>query len=279
VIAEIALAWVFAGPVSSTPPDTGCFTAHADAYGQARSYLAPGIRLKIQWKLLRAMRTVPATKCMTSIMHFQHDDYHAERQALSSKDFAVGHSQADKARNRERILEVAATQLRELGLDGVSISDLMKAVDLTHGGFYGHFASRDDLVAAALDKALTDGEASAIKSGSAKGKRTLKSVANSYLSKVHRDNPDSGCALSALSGDVARSNNQNREIMSKHLARYFDNIQEVIGDNGSKELAISLMCMMVGAVTLSRVMTDPDRSDEILQAARKSMLQLGDEKQ
>lgn len=260
-------------------PDTGCFTAHADAYGQARSYLAPGIRLKIQWKLLRAMRTVPATKCMTSIMHFQHDGYHAERQALSSKDFAVGHSQADKARNKERILEVAATQLRELGLDGVSISDLMKAVDLTHGGFYGHFASRDDLVAAALDKALTDGEASAIKSGSAKGKRTLKSVANSYLSKVHRDNPDSGCALSALSGDVARSNDQNREIMSKHLARYFDNIQEVIGDHGSKELAISLMCMMVGAVTLSRVMTDPDRSDEILQAARKSMLQLGDEKQ
>ncbi|MGE0618893.1 MAG: TetR/AcrR family transcriptional regulator [Afipia sp.] len=191
----------------------------------------------------------------------------------------MGHSQADKARSRERILEVAAAQLRELGLDGVSIGDLMKAVDLTHGGFYGHFASRDDLVAAALDKALTDGEASAIRSSSAKGKRTLKSVANSYLSKVHRDNPDSGCAVAALSGDVARSNDQNREIMSKHLARYFDNMQNVMGDTGSRELAISLMCMMVGAVTLSRVMTDASRSDEILQAARKSILRLGEEKQ
>lgn len=215
--------------------------------------------------------------CMIIIMQTQHDEYHAERQALSLKDFAVGHSQADKARNKERILEVAATQLRELGLDGVSISDLMKAVDLTHGGFYGHFPSRDDLVAAALDKALTDGEASAIKSGSLKGKRTVKSVANSYLSKTHRDNPNTGCAVSALSGDVARSNDQNREIMSKHLAKYFDNIQEVIGDSGSRELAISMMCMMVGAVTLSRVMTDTNRSDEILQAARKSMLQLGEE--
>lgn len=191
----------------------------------------------------------------------------------------MGHSQADKARNKERILEVAATQLRELGLDGVSISDLMKAVDLTHGGFYGHFASRDDLVAAALDKALTDGEASAVQSSSKNGERTLKSVANSYLSKIHRDNPNSGCAVSALSGDVARSNDQNREIMSKHLAKYFDNMQDVIGDGGSRELAISLMCMMVGAVTLSRVMTDTNRSDEILQAARKSMLQLGEEEQ
>lgn len=191
----------------------------------------------------------------------------------------MGHSQADKARNKERILEVAATQLRELGLDGVSISDLMKAVDLTHGGFYGHFASRDDLVAAALDKALTDGEASAVQSSSKKGERTLKSVANSYLSKIHRDNPNSGCAVSALSGDVARSNDQNREIMSKHLAKYFDNMQDVIGDGGSRELAISLMCMMVGAVTLSRVMTDTNRSDEILQAARRSMLQLGEEEQ
>lgn len=191
----------------------------------------------------------------------------------------MGHSQADKARSRERILEVAAAQLREFGLDGVSIGDLMKAVDLTHGGFYGHFASRDDLVAAALDKALTDGQASAIRSSSAKGKRTLKSVANSYLSKVHRDNPDSGCAVAALSGDVARSNDQNREIMSKHLARYFDNMQNVMGDTGSRELAISLMCMMVGAVTLSRVTTDASRSDEILQAARKSILRLGEEKQ
>ncbi|WP_246657997.1 TetR/AcrR family transcriptional regulator [Afipia massiliensis] len=172
-------------------------------------------------------------------------------------------------------MEVAATQLREAGLDGVSISDLMKAVDLTHGGFYGHFPSRDDLVAAALDKALTDGEASAVKSGSTRGKRTLKSVANSYLSKIHRDNPSAGCAVSALAGDVARSNIQNREIMSKHLEKYFDNITGVVGDECPRDLAISLMCMMVGAVTLSRVMTDPGRSDGVLQAARNAMLQLG----
>lgn len=186
----------------------------------------------------------------------------------------MGHSQADKARNRERILEVAATQLREAGLQGVSISDIMNAVDLTHGGFYGHFPSRDGLVAAALDKALTDGETSAVKSGSTKGKRTLKSLANSYLSKAHRDRPSAGCAVSALAGDVARSNDENREIMSKHLEKYFRNIAGVIGDDCPREIAVSLMCLMVGAVTLSRVMTDQVRSDEILRVARNAMFQL-----
>lgn len=188
----------------------------------------------------------------------------------------MGHSQADKARNRERILDVAASQLRESGLEGVSIGDLMKTVDLTHGGFYGHFASRKDLVAAALDKALSDGEKSSIKAGTRKGQRTLKSVANSYLSKAHRDNPGSGCAVSALAGDVARSNPQNREIMSRHLAKYFDNIREVIGDQKDKELAIAVMCMMVGGVTLSRVMSDPAMADKILLIARNAILELGD---
>lgn len=81
--------------------------------------------------------------------------------------------------------------------------------------------------------------------------------------------------MSALAGDVARSNTQNREIMSKHLEKCFDNITGVVGEDCSRDLAISLMCMMVGAVTLSRVMTDPSRSDGVLQAARNAMLQLG----
>lgn len=188
----------------------------------------------------------------------------------------MGHSQIDKARNRERILESAAEQLREAGLEGVSIGELMKSANLTHGGFYGHFGSRDDLVAAALDKALTDGEASAVKAASAKGKRTLKSLANNYLSKTHRDSPRSGCAVSALAGDVARSSIRNRQIMSKHLENYFDNIRNAIGDEEATDLAMSVMCMMVGAVTLSRVMSDPAMADKLLLVARKTILELGE---
>jgi TetR/AcrR family transcriptional regulator, transcriptional repressor for nem operon len=184
----------------------------------------------------------------------------------------VGHSQADKAQSRQRILDAAALQLRELGLSGVSIGDLMKSAKLTHGGFYGHFSSRDDLIAEALEKALRDGEESAIRTGSTKGPRTLKSFLNSYLSKTHRDNPRTGCAISALAGDVARADIRARSIMSDRLGKYFDNIKD-IADEDDNDFAMAVMSMVVGAVTLSRVMKDEKISDKLLLAARKAILE------
>jgi TetR/AcrR family transcriptional repressor of nem operon len=184
----------------------------------------------------------------------------------------VGHSQADKAQSRQRILDAAALQLRELGLSGVSIGDLMKSAKLTHGGFYGHFSSRDDLIAEALEKALRDGEESAIRTGSTKGPRTLKSFLNSYLSKTHRDNPRTGCAISAVAGDVARADIRARSIMSDRLGKYFDNIKD-IADEDDNDFAMAVMSMVVGAVTLSRVMKDEKISDKLLLAARKAILE------
>lgn len=184
----------------------------------------------------------------------------------------MGHSQADKARSRQRILDAAALQLRELGLEGVSIGELMKSAKLTHGGFYGHFPSREDLIAEALKKALDDGAASAVRAGSAKGPRTLKSFLNSYLSKAHRDDPRSGCAISALAGDIARADQRTREIMTKHIAKHFDIISTLVGDYDATDFSMSVLCTIVGAVTLSRAISDEDISSKVLLAARKTIL-------
>jgi TetR/AcrR family transcriptional repressor of nem operon len=184
----------------------------------------------------------------------------------------VGHSQVEKARSRERILDAAAQRLRELGLAGISISELMKSARLTHGGFYGHFESRDDLIAQALDRALADGDASAINAASAKGPRTLKSFLNAYLSKAHRDDPASGCAVAALAGDVARADSRTRDIMTDYLEKSFDNLAMLVGDEDATEFAMSVMCTIVGAMTLSRVMRDQEASKKILLAARRSIL-------
>ncbi|HEY2750970.1 TetR/AcrR family transcriptional regulator, partial [Phenylobacterium sp.] len=73
----------------------------------------------------------------------------------------MGHSQAEKAKSRERILAEAARQIRQNGLESVSVGTLMKSVGLTHGGFYGHFESREALLASALERALLEGEAKA----------------------------------------------------------------------------------------------------------------------
>jgi TetR/AcrR family transcriptional repressor of nem operon len=189
------------------------------------------------------------------------------------EDTDVGHSQADKALSRQRILEAAALQLRELGLSGLSIGELMKSAKLTHGGFYGHFSNRDDLIAEALDKALRDGEESAIRAGSAKGPRTLKSFLNSYLSKAHRDSPGTGCAISALAGDVARADGRARSIMSHRLDKYLNNIGNLADEDRPNDFAMAVMSMVVGAVTLSRVMKDEEASDKLLLAARKAILE------
>ena len=69
----------------------------------------------------------------------------------------MGHSQADKAQSRERILRKAADAVRDTGLESVSVGKLMRSVDLTHGGFYNHFTSRSDLLAQALERALVEG--------------------------------------------------------------------------------------------------------------------------
>jgi TetR/AcrR family transcriptional repressor of nem operon len=183
----------------------------------------------------------------------------------------VGHSQADKAQSRQRILDAAALQLRELGLSGVSIGDLMKSAKLTHGGFYGHFSSRDDLIAEALEKALRDGEESSIRSS--KGPRTLKSFLNSYLSKTHRDNPGTGCAIAALAGDVARADIRSRSIMSDRLGKYIDNIKDIADEDDANDFAMAVMSMIVGAMTLSRVTKDEGTSDKLLLAARKAILE------
>lgn len=188
----------------------------------------------------------------------------------------MGHSREEKAQSRERILAAGARRIREAGLDGVSVAELMKAANLTHGGFYGHFGSRDALVQAALDRALLDGEAAATSGVRGRGERTVKSIVNGYLSPAHRDNPGEGCAIAALAADAARASPEIRSLMSSKLERYFSGMSSAFGeDERADDFAVGTWSAMVGAVVLSRVFADdPERSDRILAQARRSILAL-----
>lgn len=186
----------------------------------------------------------------------------------------MGHSQVEKAQSRERIIAAAARQIRESGLESISIAELMKQVDLTHGGFYGHFSSRSALIAAALERALFEGEAASVAATSRKGARTLKSVVDSYLSPTHRDNPGTGCAIAALAEDVGRADPEVRQIMMRRMELYFGELSRVLGDvPEADKLAMSIWCTMVGAIVLSRVFKDDERSNVILRMARKAILE------
>lgn len=179
----------------------------------------------------------------------------------------MGHSQAEKAQNRERILAEAARQIRHDGLESVSVGTLMASVGLTHGGFYGHFDSREALLAEALERAIAEGQAKAGALVSRSSPR-FSAIVRSYLSRTHRDARDSGCALAALGADVARAGETPRQLMSGQIETFIDTAAEAL--DGDEERAIMAVSAMVGALTLSRVVTGA-RSDAILKAVRKQL--------
>jgi TetR/AcrR family transcriptional regulator, transcriptional repressor for nem operon len=187
---------------------------------------------------------------------------------------AMGHSQAEKAQSRERILRKAADAVRDTGLESVSVGKLMRSVDLTHGGFYNHFGSRSDLLAQALERALVEGAKSATASmrpGDAP--RSYETRVRGYVSRAHRDARTSGCAIAALASDVARADAASRAVMSAHIDDFVAQLAHSLHseDEGDARLAASAM---VGAVLLARVQTDPKKSDALLKSVRDRLLAL-----
>jgi TetR/AcrR family transcriptional regulator, transcriptional repressor for nem operon len=188
----------------------------------------------------------------------------------------MGHSQAEKAESRGRILDAAARQIRQGGLDSLSIVDLMKAANLTHGAFYAHFPSRAALIAAAIDRAISSGETSFAAARKVNAPSTVKSIVNRYLSPAHRDNMGGGCAIAALAADVGRLEDEKvRDLMAARLEENFARMTKVMGEGRpAEEAAVTAWCTMVGAIVLSRVFRREKRADEILKQARQAILDL-----
>ncbi len=186
----------------------------------------------------------------------------------------MGHSQAEKARNRERILNEAAAQIRDDGLESVSVGKLMRSVDLTHGGFYGHFDSRSELLAHALARALEEGAAASSAAHAPGRPPDYRAFVRGYLSRAHRDSRKAGCALAALASDVARADERSREVMEAHLERFIAKVGGAMGaDDDEAMFAVSAL---IGGLLLSRVIVDPKRSDALLRAVRNGVMALGD---
>ena len=195
----------------------------------------------------------------------------------------MGHSQADKIESHERILAIASRKLRGEGFDALSVAELMKAAGMTHGGFYGHFNSRDDLVAAAFDRALAAGSKDAVAPGeyapSARTTPSLRAWVRAYLSRSHRDDPSTGCAMAALAADAGRARKPLRARFTRALRSFHDSMARLMSGNGpaARRHALAAVSTMIGALILARAVDDVALSDEILMAAKQSVLALGDE--
>ena len=181
----------------------------------------------------------------------------------------MGYSQTQKRKNHERIVRTASKRFREKGLEGVGIADLMQEIGLTVGGFYKHFDSRDDLVVEALRYALSTRRRQAPAAASGGPPLTYAKLVEDYLSEEHRDHPGSGCVISALAGDIARSGKRTRAVLTEEIRNALQLIADLTPgkvEEPTRSTAILTMSALVGAVGLARAVSDDALSREILQS-------------
>jgi TetR/AcrR family transcriptional repressor of nem operon len=190
----------------------------------------------------------------------------------------MGHSKASKASTHARLVETAAARFKERGVDGISLADLMHDLKLTHGGFYKHFASRDELVAEALQLALEQ-TSQAMRERLFDGKKpTVAKFVDFYLDEAHRDARAGGCAVAALAGDAARKSAEVQAQFRKSIERNVEVLSEALdkGDaHESREAALVTLSALYGAMMMARAVGDSPLSREVLRTVRKRVASLG----
>lgn len=183
-------------------------------------------------------------------------------------------SREQAARNRERIIATAAKLFRERGFEGIGVAELMKSASLTHGGFYGHFSSKEELIAQASGLALMDSLAKWSKRADRAPDDPLSGIADSYLARSHRDNPGTGCLLAALGPDISRQGPAVRHVVTDYLRSAFDFLEKLIPGRtkaAKRRKAINTYATLVGTMILARAVDDDALSREILDAGLASV--------
>jgi TetR/AcrR family transcriptional repressor of nem operon len=180
-----------------------------------------------------------------------------------------------KERTRQRVLTEAAAAIRAHGPDGLSVAALMGKAGLTHGGFYAHFKSKDDLVAQAISAMFEQSRLKFDARTEDKDPATaLSHYIDMYVSQRHRDAPEHGCPLPALSGDLARMPAKARKRFTVGYANLTGNIAgllKALNRPRPERLAESMLAEMVGAIALSRAVEDAEASDRILETTRAAL--------
>jgi TetR/AcrR family transcriptional regulator, transcriptional repressor for nem operon len=186
------------------------------------------------------------------------------------RGFAVRKSREEAALTRKRIVTTAAGEFRKHGIVASGLNDLMKAAGLTHGGFYKHFESKDQLVAEASAEALTS-MIEFVTNAAAGG----APVPETYLSTSQRDNPSSSCPLSAIGSELGRSDDKTRAVATDGFQKLVEIMARQFGKAkpaDARRKALVAVSTMIGAMTVSRIVSDPELSAEILEEAKKSLI-------
>ena len=183
-------------------------------------------------------------------------------------------SRVQAAENRQTVINVASRLFRERGFDGIGVKDLMESAGLTQGAFYKQFASKEDLAAQASGRALESATLRWSEAIAATPEDPLGAVIAFYLSMGHRDEKMDGCPVAALGSDAARQSSEVKASFETGIKAYLETLGRLVADEDGRERkgkakgkAMAILSTMVGAMTLSRVVNDPDLAQAFLDAA------------
>lgn len=181
-----------------------------------------------------------------------------------------------KGETRQRIVELASRRFRSEGVDGVGIASLMADAGLTNGGFYAHFASKEDLVKEAVLFAM--GKSPARFDPEPGRPLDLPRFIDGYLSTAHRDAPEAGCAVAALSPDMTRRPPASRKSFNEEGMAMIDRIGSGLpaGIDGEERRAraFAVFSHLLGTLQMARLMADASLSDQILDRGKKDAKRL-----
>ena len=183
-------------------------------------------------------------------------------------------SKAQAAANRERIVQESSRLFRERGLAGIGVAEVMQSAGLTHGGFYGHFASKDDLITEAGARAMADALQNWQKVAAEFDETPLATYMADYLSAERRDNIGEGCLLAALGAEIAREDTSVRQVVTEGLQEIVDVLAAAMptGSDGERRAdVLAMYASAVGALVMARAVDDPVFSDEILAATARGI--------
>jgi TetR/AcrR family transcriptional regulator, transcriptional repressor for nem operon len=172
-------------------------------------------------------------------------------------------SREQVAENRRTIVEAAARLFRERGFEAVTVAEIMMEAGLTHGGFYGYFSSKDELIAEALAEALTQTTTGPV--------GDLSTYVTGYLSRAHRDDLACGCPTAALAAETIRQPVSARTEMTAGIEQQIERLSRAAPGRTSalrRRTAIGTWAAMVGAMILARASDDRALSDEVLDQTR-----------
>jgi TetR/AcrR family transcriptional regulator, transcriptional repressor for nem operon len=190
-------------------------------------------------------------------------------------EFSMKVTRVQSEKNRQTVVATASRLFRQRGFDGIGLSDLMNAAGLTHGGFYKKFESKEDLAIQACTCALDRSMVKLSRVVARAKEEPFTAVVRSYLSERHRDDVGDGCAFAALGSDAARRSLGLRQVFEREVEAQLDFLNNLLSDEpneATRNRSVAALSTMVGALLMSRVVTNPARSKQFLDASAEAII-------